>query len=149
MPGLDYRSIYVEKNELLCGRDHPLFRVNDANQIRQIIQSSRKVTRGYLEGRDVQSLGVNQSLSSAVVQNLEAAAILILAGGHIGFLPWHFAMPWKTRDEMKAILPLEIVYESNFHIVIRRGRRKSMILKNFLADLETAIQDTEGLQAAR
>lgn len=149
MSGLDYRSIYVEKNELLCGRDHPLFSVDDANQIREIIQSSRKVTRGYLEGRDVHLLGVNWSLPNAVVQNLEATAILILAGGHIGFLPRHFAMPWKTRDEMKAILPHEIVYKSDFHIVTRRGRRKSMILKNFLADLETAVQATQGPQAAR
>lgn len=140
LPGLLYKKIYVESNQLLCGADHALFEVDEPDRIREGVTASRKVTRSYLDRRDIFSLGGSDASRVAMVQNLEAAAILILAGGHIGFLPRHYADTWTRSNEMRPILPSEYLYTSDFYIVTRRSRRKSLILKNFLDDLEATLE---------
>ena len=141
LPGLQYKKIYVESNQLLCGVDHPLFGVDDPDQIRELVTASRKVTRSYLDRRDIFSLGGGHAAKIAMVQHLEAAAILILAGGHIGFLPEHYAQTWVRHTEMKPILPAEYRYTSDFYILTRRSRRKSLIMKSFLEDLDATLKD--------
>lgn len=143
LPGLLYKKIYVESNLLLCGFDHPLFTMEDAGEIRENVTSSRKATRSYLDRRDIFSLGAGDSARIAMVQNLEAAAILILAGGHIGFLPRHYAAEWVNSGLMKAILPSEYLYTSDFYILTRKSRRKSMILKLFLEDLDATLRESQ------
>ncbi len=148
VPGLEYRDIYVEVNELLCGYQNPIFTMTDADEIREAVRTSRKVTRAYLDKHDIASLGEDTAAPDAVVQHLEAAAILILGGGHIGYLPRHLSGRWVSRNEMKPILPEEYVYKSNFSIVTRKAPRKSMILKTFLASLAEATEDGARLEAA-
>ena len=138
VPGLDYRGIYVEPNELLCGSKHPLYGATDNQTIREGIVQSRKVTRSYLDKRDLFPLGKDEGGPAASVQSLEAAAILILANGHIGFLPRHFAGNWLDKGQMKSILPKEFVYSSEFSIVTRKSPRQSLILQTFLKDLYKA-----------
>ncbi len=147
VPELDYRKIYVEVNELFCGPSHPIFKMNDETEIRAAVQTARKVTRSYLDKGDLFPLGDTSSTSSGLVQNLEAAAILVLGGGHIGFLPTHYASHWVAGRQMKPILPEEFVYRSDFSIVTRRTPRKSLILNTFLADLDRAAAEKEQIQA--
>lgn len=139
VPGLDYRQIYVEKNNLLCAPGHPLFDEADTQAIRDGIALARKVTRTYLDRRDLFPLGPDEGGPSASVQTLEAAALLILAGGHIGFLPTHYASSWLALGQMKSILPNEYGYTSEFSIVTRKSPRQSLILQTFLSDLFKAV----------
>ncbi len=148
VPGLDYRDIYIEENSLLCGYQNPVFAMTDEAEIHEAVRTARKVTRSYLDKHDIASLGEDEGAPCAVVQHLEAAAILILGGGHIGFLPRHLAQLWVSRDEMKPVLPQEYVYKSVFSIVTRKAPRKSMILKSFLADLTEASQLGDELRVA-
>jgi LysR family transcriptional regulator, transcriptional activator for bauABCD operon len=141
LPGLEYHSIYVEDNVLLCGRAHPLFSEKDnEKRIHDLVNSARKVTRGYLDERDLYALGEHGTSQVAFVENLEAAAILILGGGHIGFLPKHYVNFWTQSDQMSVILPHSYIYKSDFYIAMRKGRRKSMILKAYLKNLYTAVE---------
>ncbi|MCE2524087.1 MAG: LysR family transcriptional regulator [Rhodobacteraceae bacterium] len=137
--GLEYRPIYVESNELYCGRKHPLYRARGRSQIRKLVREAKKVTRTYLEGRDLYPLGHDDGIANAQVRYLEAAAILILAGGHVGFLPKHYAQFWVHKDEMRCILPEEYKYRSQFYIVTRKSPRKSVILDTFLRDLNDVV----------
>lgn len=136
VPGLDYRGIYVERNELMCGQGHPIFDQEDRMVVRDAVARARKVTRSYLDNRDLFPLGRDEGGPAATVQFLEAAAILILANGHIGFLPRHFADKWIAGGQMKAILRDEFVYSSEFSIVTRKSPRQSLILQTFLQDLQ-------------
>ena len=148
LPGLEYRKIYVEHNELYCGSAHPIRALNSVEEIRAEVRRSRKVTRAYLEGADLFPLGRDDGIAHALVNRLEAAAILILGGGHIGFLPRHVAEKWVLSSEMHAILPDLYDYASDFFIVTRKSPRKSVILDTFLSDLEIATQEIIGpLQA--
>ena len=141
LPGLDYKPIYVEHNELYCGRTHPVFETKTRKRIRELVRQSRKVTRAYLDGKDLFPLGRDDGIAHAQVHYLEAAAVLILAGGHVGFLPYHFARRWTETEEMKSILPGEFDYTSNFYIITRKSPRKSTILDTFLADLQIAAEE--------
>ena len=147
VPGLDYRSIYVEHNELMCGAKHPLYYEREKQIIREGIADARKVTRAYLDKRDLFPLGPDEGGPVASVQSLEASAILILANGHIGFLPHHFAANWLDRGEMKVILPSEFTYSSEFSIVIRKSPRQSLILQTFLKDLYLAAKPDNAAMA--
>ncbi len=140
LPGLEYHKIYVENNDLLCGKDHPLFGETDKKEISKIVAESRKVTRGYLDERDIYALGDVSNSQVAFVENLEAAAILILGGGHIGFLPDHYVRHWLDDGEMSAISRDSYVYESKFYIAMRKGRRKSMILSAYIENLYKAVE---------
>ena len=139
LPGLSYRKIYTEPNALLCGRTHLLFWETDPVAIRELVRTSRKVTRTYLDERDLVSLGGRFNKPNALVGNLEAAAILILGGGHIGFLPYHYSSNWIRNGMMNAILPVEYRYDSEFYVAMRRTKRRSLILSTFMGALDQAL----------
>jgi DNA-binding transcriptional LysR family regulator len=140
LPGLEYRKIYVEENELMCAASHPIAALREPGPIRTAVRRARKVTRTYLEGRDISPMGGDDSQSHGYVQTLEAAAILILGGGHLGFLPRHYARRWVEDGSMVPILPDEFRYTSDFFIVTPATPRRSTIVQTFLADVGDALR---------
>ncbi len=138
LPGLNYRHLYTETSLLLCGRTHPLFSQTSRADIKEMVANARKVARGYLDGADLMSLGSGGRYPSAFVHNMEAMAILILGGGHIGFLPNHYARTWIKAKHMKAIAPSDYSHKSEFSIVTRANRRISRILETFLDVLNSS-----------
>lgn len=144
LPGLRYRKIYVETNHLMCGMGHPIAQMRDRKEILQAIRQSRKVTRGYLNKKDLSNLDHDPEVIIGVAQSLESQAILILGGSHIGFLPVHYTVDWVERGQMQAIISDEITYTSPFYVVTRKSPRKSRIFDVFLSDLEVAISECTG-----
>ena len=144
LPGLTYRKIYLETNNLMCGSGHPIAQLNDSAQIKLAIKKSRKVTRGYLNNEDISMLDHDPEIAIGVAQSLEAQAILILSGSHIGFLPIHYTLEWVKQKRMQAIVPDEITYKSPFYVVTRNSPRKSKIIDAFTADLDSAIAERTG-----
>jgi DNA-binding transcriptional LysR family regulator len=140
LPGLDYRKIYAEENTLMCAASHPIAALQEPEQVRAAVRRARKVTRTYLEGRDISPMGGDDSQSHGYVQTLEAAAILILGGGHLGFLPRHYAQRWVEEGSMVPILPEEFRYTSDFFIVTPATPRRSTIVQTFLADVGDALR---------
>ena len=43
--------------------------------------------------------------TAAIVHSMEAAAMLILSGKYIGYLPDHFARRWEDTKELTRVLP--------------------------------------------
>lgn len=148
VPGLKYRKIYSETNNLMCGFSHPIARLSDAGEIRAEVRQSRKVTRGYLNHHDIGRLEHDPEVNIGVAQSLEAQAILILGGSHIGFLPIHYTMDWVKQKRMKAISPDDITYKSPFYVVTRNSPRKSRIIDVFMTDLKSAIVECTGKKPA-
>ena len=141
LAGLDYRKIYVEENELMCAATHPILALREPEQIRAAVRKARKVTRTYLEGRDISPMIGDDSQVHGYVKTLEAAAILILGGGHLGFLPRHYARHWVEDDRMVSILSEEFSYASDFFIVTSKNPRRSTIVQAFQAELGHALQE--------
>ena len=84
VPGLSYLPLYDEALGLYCGRRHPLFASNAANgRLMEDVRQSRIVVRGYMQQYDLEQLGIAKA--DATVENIEAAAILIISGAYIDF----------------------------------------------------------------
>jgi LysR family transcriptional regulator, transcriptional activator for bauABCD operon len=145
MSSLRYQHLYSERDLLFCGRDHPLFRVQDPERLRSEVKGAAKVVRSFLGHQDYLIVGDHDETIRATVTNVEAAAFLIMAGTHIGFMPAHFAQRWVDAREMKAILPSEINREHTMAIITQAGSWKSPALKHFLGKLQA--QPSEGRPA--
>lgn len=141
VPNLSYKSVYAEHNTLYCSSNHQIASLTEKADIRQAVADSRKVTRSYLEGEDLFPLDSDHSVNHASVEFLEAAAIMLLGGGHIGFLPNHYAKMWEKTGQLVPILCEEYTYTSEFYIVTRKSLRRSVIVGTFMEDLEIAIAE--------
>jgi len=117
LPSLRYTALYDEIDLLYCGRQHLLFSSKDANQIRAEVPQARKVVRSFLNRHDAFVMGGKDDPMQATVKNLEAAAFLILAGTHVGFLPSHYAKSWVDSGNMRAVLPSEFARSSQISMI--------------------------------
>jgi len=126
--GLEYQPVFKEKQLLYCGAKHPLFDTKDANI--ETIREANIVARGYMHAGDLEILGVQAS--SAVIDNVEAQAMLILTGEYIGFLPSHYAQQWVVKNELRALIPEQLFYSTTMELIIKSGGFRSSVLQAFL-----------------
>lgn len=82
---------------------------------------------------------------TARADNMEAMAVLILSGHHLGFLPEHFARPMVEQGLLRALNPALFCYHPTFHMVSRQTARQGEVVSAFMQDLLAAHQ----LQAPR
>ncbi|MET5012379.1 LysR substrate-binding domain-containing protein, partial [Burkholderia pseudomallei] len=75
---------------------------------------------------------------TAHADNMDAIALLILSGHHLGYLPRHFAAPFVEQGLLKALNPATLCYDVTFDVVRRRGARGDPIVQAFLDDLTHA-----------
>ncbi len=139
MPSLRYHPLYKETDHLFCGREHPLFAVKDPETLRAGVKQATKVIRSFLGHQDFLIVGDHDDTVRATVTNVEAAAFLILAGTHIGFMPEHFARRWVEAQDMRPILPDEINRHHTMAMITQAGSWKSPALKHFIARLEALV----------
>ncbi|MBF8732629.1 MAG: LysR family transcriptional regulator [Pseudomonas putida] len=138
VPGLSYLPLYNEALGLYCGRRHPLFASKPANgRLLEEVRACRIVVRGYMQQYDLTQLGMSKA--DATVENIEAAAILIISGAYIGFLPVHFAEQWVKTGEMYRLGANTLDLTSPFDVITRRGVTPPPILQAFLEDLNTCM----------
>ena len=117
---LEYRTLYTETDLLVCAPDHPLAQATSRSQARHLLAESAKVSRGFLRADDLQAIHGDLSTVTAWVSNVEAAAMLILAGTHVGFLPEHYARHWISTGELIPVLPEHYRRQSPIEAVLRR-----------------------------
>lgn len=122
--GLAYIPLFIERNYLYCARAHPLFTRDDATITQFDLDAADRISRGYLERFD--EAFFSKPASGATVAQIEAAALLILTGLFIGFLPDHYARPWILDGQLRAIKPDHIVYSAHFNIITRRKAEADM-----------------------
>lgn len=116
--GLDFTELFRERNSLYCGRGHPLFGVADTDISDAMIENAGRIARGYLDQFDSEFFG--STVYRATVHQVEAAALLILTGTCIGFLPDHFAASYLNEGAMRPLRPEKFSFESTLGVVTRR-----------------------------
>jgi DNA-binding transcriptional LysR family regulator len=130
--GLDYHPLFKEEQYLYCSNNHPFSSLIDINI--KTIRGSRIVARSYLHAADLKVLGVNSS--AALIDNVEAQAMLILTGQYIGFLPSHYAEQWVLKNQLQTLLPEALRYESSIELIVKSGGFRSPVLQAFLNELD-------------
>jgi|TARA_B110000971_G_scaffold102761_1_gene105641 DNA-binding transcriptional LysR family regulator len=129
--GLDYSPLFEEKQYLYCSNSHPFSNLTSIDM--DTIRSAQIVARSYLHAADLKVLGVNAS--AALIDNVEAQAMLILTGQYIGFLPSHYAEQWVLKNQLQTLLPNALHYSSSIELVVKSGGFRSSVLKAFLDEL--------------
>ncbi len=134
--GLTYIRLYEERHYFYCGAGHPLFAVPEGDITLTLIARHKLIARGYWATRDVRHLHAEKPLAN--VNNMEAAARLILSGAYLGYLPAHYGDLWVGRGEMRALLPEQLTYVAPFEVVFSaalRHRRTAQSLVRELLDV--------------
>ncbi|TBU96594.1 LysR family transcriptional regulator [Stutzerimonas kirkiae] len=135
---LDYLPLYREQDLLYASSSHPAASLSGERQ-KTALHESRKVVRDFLEQSDLVPLDIATATANAWVGNVEAAAMLILAGGHVGFLPAHYARHWVEQGQLVAIAPERYQRTSQIKAVTRQNKRRPRPpLQALLDDLREA-----------
>ncbi|WP_409419872.1 LysR family transcriptional regulator [Marinomonas sp. RS-M-Aa-14] len=135
LSGLDYHPLYEETSKLYCSDTHPLFTMADQTFSKAKLKEFDAVLPAYAQTPEIKAQ--HQPLTaSATATDREGIAFLILTGRYIGFLPDHVAERWIRDGRMRAILPEQCHYITQFSAITRKGARANLILETFLKELE-------------
>lgn len=139
LPRLEYEPLYLQRDVLVCHRGHRLAQIVDEAELAAELPSSHKVLRSFLGTHEFpfSSPGGETMISS--ISHIEAAALMILTGDCIGFLPRHYARNWLSTGELVELLPQQLFRDTQFSIATRADQqRPPPALHAFLGSLRAA-----------
>jgi DNA-binding transcriptional LysR family regulator len=143
VPALQYRTLFRETSYLYCGRGHPLFmrsdeEIDDVTLSRcSYVRKAYTVDSAFQEKNDM----IQHHVSAF---HVEAIAILILSGAHIGFLPERYAENWVRKGELRAIRPPEWRAVFQFGAVTRKSKSPAAAETEFVKCLLSAAKGSSG-----
>lgn len=106
---LTYEPLYRERDVLVCRPDHHLAAKTDPKELANALANEKKVVRHFMQKREFPFIAENHTSVVATVCNVEEAALMILHGPFIGFLPRHFARRWLDDGRLVALMPERFV----------------------------------------
>lgn len=131
---LDYRPLFIEQQQLYCGRGHPLFGradlgAEDLDRCDGVLHPYR-----FIAADEPWQAGA----SSARSEQVEGTLAFILSGAHIGYLPEHIAAPWVARGQLQTLLPAQQGFGVEFRLAQHRARQPSEAQRALVEDLLSA-----------
>lgn len=131
LDNLEYIDLFSEKISIYCGKYHPLY-LSSKVTCEDLLRFDW-VKRGYLMPSDL--VPVAPPLITATAHQMEAVALLILAGTHIGYLPQHYAQQWVDKQEMYLLEPDELSYKVTHCLILHRNRPHNEALEALVSDI--------------
>lgn len=138
VPSLVYTPVCIERQIACCGASHALAPLAAAGTLvdAQALAEASWAWRSYPVAEARGALPARgASGAAAVADNMEAMAVLILSGRHLGYLPEHAARPYIEAGLMHALNPGTLHYDVSLHLVSRRRGAQDEITRAFLDDL--------------
>lgn len=131
---LVHRFLYRETSHLYCSAEHPLWlRHGDAIRVEHLSECDFV---GYTAVSEIGRLRTGPAFRrTALVDHMEAAAILIGTDCFIGYLPDHYAEAMAPRTRFVRLLEDAFAFHSDVELVTRRGPG-SPVLAAFLGQLD-------------
>lgn len=136
LSALDYRPLIAEAQKLYAARGHPLAVMPPPGPAPSDLGAYKFARRSYIPDGAIPH--AEHLVTAAQAENMEATAMLILSGAHIGFLPEHYARAWTRTGEMVAILPEAMRFDSTMELITRKTVPQTPAAGYFRADLLTA-----------
>lgn len=118
LPRLSYEPLYTQRELLLCHKDHELAHVKDEAELARLLPAANKVFRAFITQEFPFPTGEGETMIAAI-SHIEAAALLVLTGDCIGFLPKHYAQYWVDRGELVELLPDRLFRDTQFSVATR------------------------------
>lgn len=137
--GIAYEYIYSERQELYCGRGHPLFAPDAKSITVQDLSHYRVVSRSMWMQTELPRLMAETA--SATVNDVFAKVFLIRTGSYIGFLPKHLGDNWAAGGELKSLLPQALSWSAPYYLATRKGSAGTLVKDTFLEDFWNAVEE--------
>jgi DNA-binding transcriptional LysR family regulator len=112
-------EVFRERQNLYCGRGHPLFAAADADLTDDRLAAQPFAGRSYMA--EAARCGIAFE-KQAVTAHMEGTLLLLLSGAYVGFLPDHFAAPHVAVDRLRALAADRVSFNDTFYIVYPRNR---------------------------
>ena len=141
---LNYHPLYRERDVLVCRPDHHLASLTDPRDLANALENEKKIIRHFMQKREFPFVAEDHNSVVATVCNVEEAALMILHGPFIGFLPEHYARPWLDTGSLSALMPDRFVrYSEVFLAHHKDGLRQKPAAQAFVERTINAPLDTE------
>lgn len=138
---LRYTTLLSEKQVAYCGRGHALFEQAGKVDVNEAINYSW-VSRGYTPPKA--HLQVPQQNIRATANNMEAVAILVMSGEHLGYLPQEVGEEYVQQGLMRALNPAQMHYDVTLHTVVNRvTEHDDEALQAFQQDLKAVFSQPQ------
>jgi LysR family transcriptional regulator, transcriptional activator for bauABCD operon len=124
--------LLTEIGHLYCGRQHELFNLEDSAISAEHLSRCALVQHSYsaAENRLIARLRLNPQ---AISHQSDGILFLVLAGCHIGFLPAHFAKPWVSEGEIRALRAEDVRKETQIVAKAQRASLENPMIESFLS----------------
>ncbi|MBV2143474.1 LysR family transcriptional regulator [Falsochrobactrum sp. TDYN1] len=140
LPELSYERLYVERNTLYAGGNHPVARkIRNGEQVSEAeVYRYELIYRGYREA-DIQIDLKQRFARGPTVLETEAVDMLVRSGIYLGFLPSHTRSP--QVDGCVEVLPHVFEYRYPINLVWSKNRDHSALLEEFLRIIRATKKD--------
>lgn len=135
LPGLDYRLLYGERNNLYCAETHPLYPHCPDDVPLDALSACELAGRTYAMQEEARLLG-GMLPRSATANDVEGLALLVLTGRYIGYLPDHYVAGTRFTLPLRRVLPERFGYSVEMEMATRARAHHPPALLAFLAGLE-------------
>ena len=129
---LDYQPLFRETQIAYCGVTHPLYR-----SAGELGHSDVAEHEWVWPSHPLPEMPAPTALErlTALTDSMDGAALLILSGQHLGFLPEHYATRHVEQQQLCALNPDLLRYEVDFQAAMRRSSRPGELVSAFLEEL--------------
>lgn len=136
--GITYIPLFRELHAMFCSARHPLAGPKSVSSAQ--LQRHSFVTRRYLHRCDLKRIG--HLSPSAIVEEMEAQALLIQSGRFIGFLPVHYAetLPGLVRINTNE----DLEYYSSFYLLHKANADENLLVRCFVNRVRECRLDISG-----
>ncbi|MFP8967293.1 LysR family transcriptional regulator [Pokkaliibacter sp. CJK22405] len=138
LEGLAYQPIYEETCYLYCSHTHPLFAMEDNEEIRERLEQQRLVHAGIQTNPDV-TVQLRGLTKAASAYYYETRTAMVLSGAYIGFLPEQYVGQWERDGRLKRLLPNERMYRLGIAAITRQYGRLNKPRDVFMELLAKAV----------
>jgi LysR family transcriptional regulator, transcriptional activator for bauABCD operon len=132
---LEYVPLFLERQLAYCGQGHPLF--GQQSVPLELVAQHRWVYRSY-PTPEINYFSTGAVRDGPIADNMEAAAILIMSGHYLGYLPQHYAAPYVAQGRLRAPNEEFLKHDSPFHLVTRRKGSRNEVVRAFVEDIRSA-----------
>ncbi|CAB3720776.1 LysR family transcriptional regulator [Achromobacter kerstersii] len=136
VPMLDYTPLFQERQVAYCGATHPL--APRAGRVTVDEVANADWTWRTYPLPEASFTGRPRRITSQA-DNMEAAAMLILSGAHLGYLPEHFAAPYVAAGLLHALDANTFRYDVDISMVAKKRPYLNDITVAFLEDIRAAL----------
>ena len=133
LPSMEYKYLFKERQIACCGHGHPLY--DRAGAVTTEEAAEHEWTWRSYPLPNAVVVRPHESVT-AVADDMEAVAILIMSGRYLGYLPEQFAEPFVSRKLLAPLNAKVLTYDVKFEMVYRRPAAKDEVLLAFLQDLK-------------